>query len=180
MGATRRLDHYEPSTGWLPLFIFAGIGVASIMCGIGLQILQIISSFKHRRQNSDTTGDPWNGRTLEWSTPSPPPIYNFAIIPEVHERDPFWAMKQTKIESTKPQYEDIHIPKDNPMGVLIAGFGFILCFALIWEITWLAWIGILGVIVFTIIRLSDDDIEYTISAEEVERMEAEMAKKRYV
>ena len=159
MGASRRLDHYEASTGWQPLFIVAAIGVTIIICGIGFQILQILVSFKQRKQNRDLTGDPWNGRTLEWSTSSPPPFYNFAILPEVHERDSFWSMKHTKV-TEKPYYKDIHMPKNTPMGLFIGGFSFILGFALIWHIIWLGIIGLIGVIACIVIRMSDDDTDY--------------------
>src|ERR1043166_3530626 len=97
MGATRRLDHYDPSVGWQQLFVVAGVGVAIIVAGVGFQILQLLVSIKQRRQNMDTTGDPWNARTLEWSTSSPAPIYNFALTPDVKNRDEFWALKQAKI-----------------------------------------------------------------------------------
>nr|NGX27221.1 Cytochrome bo(3) ubiquinol oxidase subunit 1 [Chlamydiota bacterium] len=90
MGATRRLNHYDV-LGWQPLFIVAALGVILILAGVGFQVLQVIVSVKQRKENQDTTGDPWNGRTLEWTTTSPPPFYNYAIIPEVHQRDPFWA-----------------------------------------------------------------------------------------
>lgn len=171
MGASRRLDHYEASTGWQPLFIVAAIGVVIIMCGIGFQILQIIVSIKQRKENRDITGDPWNGRTLEWSTSSPPPFYNFALIPEVHERDPFWAMKHAQTVE-KPQYKDIHMPKNTSMGLLMGGFSFILGFALIWHITWLGLTGLMGLIICLIVRMSDDDTDYYVLAAEVEQIEA--------
>ncbi len=94
MGATRRLDHYDPSMGWQCLFVVAGVGVVIIVFGVLFQIAQIIVSIKDRKQNLDTTGDPWNGRTLEWSTSSPPPVYNFAILPKVTTRDAFWQQKE--------------------------------------------------------------------------------------
>jgi cytochrome o ubiquinol oxidase subunit 1 len=78
MGATRRLDHYSASLGWQPLFIVSAIGAAIISAGVGIFILQIIVSIIKRKDNIDYTGDPWNGRTLEWSIPSPAPFYNFA------------------------------------------------------------------------------------------------------
>ncbi len=173
MGATRRLNHYEASTGWLPLFTIAGIGAAIIACGIGFQILQLIVSIKQRKQNADTTGDPWNGRTLEWSTSSPPPFYNFAITPQVDERDPFWKMKLTQDPKTEmPHYEDIHMPKNTPMGLFIAGCSLLMGFALTWHMMWLALMGILGVITCVIIRLSEDDTHDTITAAEIQKIEA--------
>ncbi len=116
MGATRRLNHYEVAE-WQPLFIIAAIGAFFIMCGLGFQILQLLVSIKERKENRDLTGDPWNGRNLEWSTTSPPPFYNFAFIPEVHSRDPFWVMKHTK-QPAPTKYEEIHMPKNSGDGVL--------------------------------------------------------------
>jgi cytochrome o ubiquinol oxidase subunit 1 len=97
MGATRRLDHYDASTGFQPLFIVAGFGFIIIALGAALQVWQIIVSVKQRKENLDTSGDPWNGRTLEWATSSPPPVYNFAIIPEVKDRDAFWEIKRKNV-----------------------------------------------------------------------------------
>ena len=172
MGATRRLDHYAASTGWQPLFIVAGIGAVVIGVGIFFQVLQLVVSIVQRKQNLDLTGDPWNGRTLEWSTVSPAPLYNFAIIPTVHNRDPFWEMKKSNSASNKIEYEDITLPKNTPMGMLIAGFALALGFAIIWHIWWLAVIGFIGIVLSIIVRSSDEDTEYVISAKEVEQLES--------
>src|SRR5262249_5912513 len=112
MGATRRLNSYDVPE-WQPLFIIAAVGALFILIGVGLQVLQLIVSIKERHQTRDLTGDPWNGRTLEWSTTSPPPFYNFALIPEVHQKDAFWVMKHQKVVDQSPKkYEDIHMPKN--------------------------------------------------------------------
>ena len=181
MGATRRLDHYDPSTGWHQLFIVAGIGVAIIATGVALQILQLIVSIwqHHYGMNVDRTGDPWNGRTLEWSTSSPPPVYNFAILPEVTTRDPFWTMKQQPSKTTKsPVYKDILMPKNTPMGLFIAGFAFLAGFGFIWHIWWLVILAVLGAITCIIIRTTDDDTEYYMPASEVAKIEAAAAARR--
>lgn len=181
MGATRRLDHYDASMGWQGLFIVAGVGVAVIMAGIGFQILQIIVSIIKRKDNMDETGDPWNGRTLEWSTSSPAPHYNFALIPTVSERDPFWAQKQTGNTHKLPQYQDIHMPKSTSMGIFIAGGSLLFGFGLIWHIWWLAIIGILGVIVLLIIRSLDENTEYVVTAAEIAAIESKrLPRKNYV
>jgi cytochrome o ubiquinol oxidase subunit I len=179
MGATRRLDHYDASTNWQPLFIVAGIGAAIIALGVALQILQLIASIKDKSKNMDTTGDPWNGRTLEWSIPSPMPSYNFAILPVVTGRDPFWAAKYPKestdlevVDNKKPKYTDITLPKNTGMGVFIAGFAFLFAFSMIWHILWLGILGILGVVITLILRSTQDDTEYTIPASEVARLDA--------
>lgn len=178
MGATRRLDHYDPSMGWQGLFIVAGAGVAVIFAGVGFQILQVIVSFIQRRKNLDTTGDPWDARTLEWATSSPPPVYNFAVIPEAHERDAYWEAKQHTDNATKtlPVYQAITLPKNSPFGVLIGGLAFAFGFAVIWKMWWLAIFGLLGMIVCIILRTSDDDTEYEISAAELQKLEAARAK----
>jgi cytochrome o ubiquinol oxidase subunit 1 len=170
MGATRRLNHYDPSTGWQPLFIIAAIGALSIVVGVTLQVVQLIVSIKERKQNLDTTGDPWNGRTLEWSTKSPPPLYNFATLPKVDCRDPFWVAKEKK-QPPVSCYEDIHMPKNSPIGLIIGGLSAVLGFALVWYMTWLAVASFLAIVVCWIVRCSDDDVEYVITAKELEQME---------
>ena len=173
MGATRRLDHYDESLGWQWLFIVAGVGVMIICLGIALQILQFIVSIWQRRKNL-AGADPWNGRTLEWSVPSPAPAYNFAVIPAVTGRDPFWQTKQ-EIEAggakPTPEYEDIHLPKNTGAGVIIASFAFLVGFGLIWHIWWLAIIGFIGVIVSIIVKTMDEDSEYVLTAAEVKKLE---------
>lgn len=171
LGATRRLDHYDASLGWQGLFIVAGIGALIVGAGIGFMVLQYVVSVIKRKQNLDTTGDPWNGRTLEWSTVSPAPVYNFAITPVVTERDAFWYAKQSPKTHTKPTYHDIELPKNSPLGLVIASFAFIFGFAVIWHIMWLIPVGLIGAIVTIIIRASDEHTEYTITAAEVARIE---------
>jgi cytochrome o ubiquinol oxidase subunit I len=178
MGATRRLDHYDASLGWQGLFIVAGVGVVVIGLGIVTQVLQFAVSIIQRNKNRDVTGDPWDGRTLEWSTASPAPSYNFAVIPTVHGRDPFWEMKQGKHAPSSPEYKDIHLPKNTPMGIYIGGSAFIFGFGLIWHMWWLAIIGLLAAVTLIIIRASDDEPEFTIPAKEVARLEAISHKKR--
>lgn len=171
MGATRRLDHYDASLGWQGLFIVAAIGVGLIALGIGLQILQLVVSIYQRKNNKDSTGDPWNGRTLEWLTSSPPPEYNFAIIPTVSERDAFWAIKQGKNVPTR-HYEPIALPKNTPLGMVIAGFAFLVGFGAIWHIFWLMGIGLVGVIVGLVVRISNDENDELLSAHDIKQQEA--------
>jgi cytochrome o ubiquinol oxidase subunit 1 len=173
MGATRRLDHYDASLGWQPLFIVAAIGVGIIGIGITLQVIQLLASVLLRETSVDKTGDPWNGRTLEWSIAQPVPVYNYARIPVVSERDAFWAEKQSKDTNiNRAKYEDIILPKNTPFPLIIAGFAFLTGFCIIWHIYWLALIGLLSVITSIIIRTSDENTEYVITAEQVKKMEA--------
>ncbi len=171
MGATRRLDHYDASIGWQQMFIVAGIGVAVIVLGVVFQVLQLVVSFMQRKKNLDTTGDPWDGRTLEWSTSSPAPVYNFATIPTVTDRDQFWVWKQQKLGAIKPIYHDIFLPKNTSLGIFIAGFAFLFAFAIIWHFYWLALIGLVGVFALVFARSLATKPEYVIKASEIALIE---------
>lgn len=178
MGATRRMDHYSANLGWQPLFIVAAIGVGVLTIGATLQILQLIVSIISRADHRDTTGDPWNGRTLEWSTPSPVPKYNFAVIPTITDRDQFWVDKQAGRRSGQPKdhvYQAIRLPKNTSVGLLIGGFSFLVGFAVVWHIWWLAILGAAASVMTVIIRATSEGNEYTITAKQVAAMEAQMA-----
>jgi cytochrome o ubiquinol oxidase subunit 1 len=170
MGATRRLDHYATSTGWQPLYITAAIGLLIIICGIVVQVYQLVLSIKRSKQNLDTTGDPWNARTLEWSTSSPPPFYNFAVIPTVRSSEEFWDWKKKGLKPSK-HYEEFEMPKNTGMGIYISVFAFIAGFALVWQIFWLAILGILGTIGCVIVRSFDEHTEYMVTPEQLKRWE---------
>jgi len=177
MGATRRLDHYDASLGWQGLFIVSAFGILIIGCGALCQVIQVFVSFKNRKQNLDLTGDPWNGRTLEWSVPSPAPVYNFAVIPKVQSRDAFWEQKQLGSRvlpghsAGKIEYQDIVLPKNTAMGIYVSGFVFLMGFGLVWHIVWLILLGLIGVVVCLVLRSLDPETEYIIPAAEVERIE---------
>ena len=177
MGATRRLDHYDASLGWQWLFIVAAVGVMLVLVGVGFQILQLVVSVKQRHQNLDTTGDPWGGRTLEWSTFSPPPAYNFAVIPEVTGKDAFWTMKHKK-DHSEPHYTAIKVPKNTPVPLLLAGLAGGFGFGMIWHIYWLVAASALGIVLTVIIRSTSDDHERTISAAKIREIER-AGKERY-
>ncbi|HET9109015.1 MAG TPA: cytochrome o ubiquinol oxidase subunit I [Steroidobacteraceae bacterium] len=170
MGATRRMDHYDVAA-WHPLFIVAAIGAAIIFLGIGLQVVQVIVSIRQRERTRDLTGDPWNGRTLEWSVPSPAPAYNFARIPVVRDRDAFWDMKQRGVDLKASTFVPIHMPRNKAAGVIIGGFSFVIAFAMVWHIWWLATAGLAAVIVTLIRHAFDEDRDYHLGAEEVRRVE---------
>lgn len=179
MGATRRLDHYDIATGWQPLFAVALVGSLFIGLGALLQVVQIVVSVRQRKQLK-ATGDPWNGKTLEWATHSPPPVYNFAVIPEVSGRDAWWEIKLKKDNQQKPQYVDIHMPKNTGAGIYISAFALVIGFAMVWHMYWLAALGLIGAIVCLVIRAFDDHTEYTITAAELEKMEADPKKSAYI
>ncbi len=172
MGATRRLDHYSAALGWQPLFMVAGLGVLVIALGFIFQVTQMVRSVRRRHENRDTTGDPWEGRTLEWATPSPVSAYNFARLPEVHSRDPFWEMKESGRAARTGPYEDIAVPKNTGLGLIIAFFVFLLGFGCVWHLWWLAAVGVFGAVVCAFIRVFDEDTEIVIPALEVARIEA--------
>ena len=139
MGATRRLDHYDPSMGWQWLFIVAGLGVMLILLGVGFQLLQIGYSIWKRKELRDTTnGDPWNGRTLEWATSTPPPVYNFAVLPNADTRDPFWYAKEGKKPLSSTKYQPITLPKNSPIPIIIAVGAMMVGFGLVWYMWWTA------------------------------------------
>lgn len=172
MGATRRLDHYELETGWHPLFILVAIGALIIFCGATIQFLGLFWSIKNRKKNWDHTGgDPWNGRTLEWATPSPPPLYNFAKIPQVDQIDPLWAHKQSSSLLPEPEYEDIYMPVNTAIPAFIGFFSLTFGFAMTWHMYWLAIISFIAIAAFVIYRLSRHDAHELIPAEEVRRMD---------
>jgi cytochrome o ubiquinol oxidase subunit 1 len=178
MGATRRLDHYDGSTGYQPFFIVAFLGGVVIMAGVVFQIVQIVASVMQRKQLRDTTGDPWGGRTFEWATPSPAPSYNFTVIPEVSSQEPYLDMKQQGLPS-KLVYEAIHMPRNTASGIYVAGFSFLVGFGFVWHLVWLVIIALVGIIVCLILRTFNEDVEYTLSAAKVEELEEVRIKKAH-
>jgi cytochrome o ubiquinol oxidase subunit 1 len=171
MGIPRRLERYDVAA-WQPWLIVAELGALSILLGIVLLIVQLVVSFRNRAALRDTTGDPWNGRTLEWATSSPPAPYNFAIIPRVHGTDALAAMKQEGAIGTKPAiYCDIVMPDNTGAGVVIGGLSFVLGFAMVWEIWWLAIAAGTGIWAVLIARTFNDHDLHIIPAREVEKIE---------
>jgi len=147
MGATRRMQHYA-ETEWRPLMLVAMAGALVILAGIALLVLQLFVSIRNRARLRDATGDPWNGRTLEWSIASPPPPWNFAVLPQVQGVDAYWNMKQAGRQAARQlPFETIHLPRNSAVGVAIAFFTSIGGFALVWHIWWLAIIGFVGLLV---------------------------------
>jgi cytochrome o ubiquinol oxidase subunit 1 len=149
MGMTRRLQHYDVMA-WQPWLLVAFGGAVLILIGILCQAIQLAVSIRDRELLRDTTGDPWNGRTLEWSTASPPPAWNFATLPSVTGLDAFWIRKQGGTgrsipAATSREYAPIEMPKNSPVGFVNAFFAVVLGFALIWHIWWMAGLGVLGI-----------------------------------
>ncbi|WP_443691745.1 cytochrome o ubiquinol oxidase subunit I [Pseudomonas sp.] len=171
MGMTRRLNHYD-NPAWTPWLIAAFCGALVIMVGIIFQIAQLVVSIRDREKNRDLTGDPWDARTLEWSTSSPPPFYNFAEQPHVNDLDAHWETKERGVQSKKAaDYKKIHMPRNTGVGVYISFGSLVFGFALIWHIWWLAAVGLVGMVATFIMRSNDDYIDYYVPAEEVARIE---------
>jgi cytochrome o ubiquinol oxidase subunit 1 len=171
MGATRRLDHYDASLGWQGLFIVAGVGLIVIFAGVGVQLLMFYKSIRNRKKNIDKTGDPWNGRTLEWATSSPAPAYNFAVIPTVSDRDEFYRVKQLKLPLPKRKFTAIEMPNNSPFGIFMAGWALMFAFSVIWHFPPTIILALLGVVVTFLVRSFNDNTTYLISAAEVEAIE---------
>ncbi len=170
MGMTRRLQHIaDPS--WRPLLLVAEAGAVVIFLGILCQIVQLYVSIRTRASRRDLTGDPWNGRTLEWATSSPPPSYNFAVMPRVETIDAFWDMKRRGLTTVEPAYETIEIPRNSPIGLVIAFFAVTAGFAAIWHIWWMAILGLLAIAITVLVFGWSENREREIPATEMARME---------
>ena len=146
-------------------------GAALILAGIVFQILQLAVSIRDREQLRDETGDPWDGRSLEWATASPPPAFNFAVLPTVSGEDAFWALKKRAAEQAEPQYHAIEIPRNSPTGFVCAFFATVMGFALIWHIWWMVALGAIGAFATFVVFAWRDHDEYTIPADEVARID---------
>ena len=168
MGATRRMQHYA-NPDWQPLMIVAWAGALVILAGIVLTIVQLVVSIRTRDRRRDNAADPWHGRTLEWSIASPPPPWNFAVLPHVEGEDAYWHMKKRAKEQgvdDRPP-EDIEMPRNSAVGVILAFFAFVLGFALVWNIWWLAIVGVIGVFVAATAHAWRVTTETMISADEI-------------
>jgi cytochrome o ubiquinol oxidase subunit 1 len=174
LGMTRRLQHYDFEL-WHPWVLAASLGVIILLCGVICQVIQLVVSIRHRRELRDETGDPWNGRSLEWSTASPPPAFNFAVLPNVEREEPYWEIKRRAIEtqqlSEEPQYKPIHMPQNSPTGFVAAFFATLIGFAMIWHIWWLAIVGFVAAYALFVWFAWRDMEEYEISAAKVAELD---------
>jgi len=171
LGMTRRLNSYN-NPEWVPWLYVAACGAVIIGCGIALNVITIVWSIIKRKENRDLSGDPWDGRTLEWATSSPAPFYNFAHLPQITGLDQHWIDKQAGTAYQRPtHFEDIHMPRNTSIGVFMGAFSVLLGFGMIWHIWWMAIIGLVGMIGSYIVRTFDEDTDYYVPAAEVERIE---------
>jgi len=171
MGATRRLRHFD-DPAMQPFFVIAAIGAVIIAIGIAAFVIQIAVSIMRRDQLRDTTGDPWEGRTLEWSIASPPPNYNFAHTPVIHDLDAWYDMKRRGAERPAEGFHPIHMPRNTGAGVILSALALVLGFAMVWYIWWLAALSAVGLFVVGIAHTFNYNRDYYIPAETVERDEA--------
>lgn len=172
MGTTRRMRYLEDPT-LQPWFVIAAIGAVIIAIGIAAFIIQIAVSIRNREKLRDTTGDPWDGRTLEWSTSSPPPAYNFAFTPVVHDLDAWYDMKRRGFQRPEGGYRPIHMPKSTGMGVILSAIAMVLGFAMVWYIWWLAALAFVALVGASIAHTFNYNRDYFIPADQVERSERE-------
>jgi cytochrome o ubiquinol oxidase subunit I len=172
MGETRRTQHFDDSAVQ-PFLMVAAIGVFIIMAGIAAFVFQLLISYLRRDQLRDLSGDPWGGRTLEWATSSPPPPYNFAFTPVIHDLDAWWDMKKRGYNRPLGGFRPIHMPKNTGAGMVLAGLSTVLAFALIWYIWWLATVSFVALIAAAITHTFNYDREYYLPLEEVVQVESQ-------
>ena len=167
MGLPRRTVAYSEAS-YVPLEMLAFVGALIIVAALAALIIQLSTSIKHRNQNRVFVGDPWDGRSLEWSVSAPPPEYNFPVIPVVNDRDAFTAAKEFGKGYQQPdQYVDIVLPRNSAMGPAFGAIGFVIAFGLVWHIWWLVMVGVLAALTAMILRGFARDTTRTLSANEV-------------
>jgi cytochrome o ubiquinol oxidase subunit 1 len=174
MGMTRRMQHYDVAS-WQPWLVVAAVGVVVILAGIVSQVIQLVVSIRDREQLK-VTADPWNGRTLEWATASPPPAWNFSVLPKVTNLDALWNKRQReRTQQTQPlkerKFEPIEMPKNSATGFIIAFFAVDTGFAMIWHIWWMAAVGAIGVFLVMLAFAFRDEEEIEVPAEQIARFE---------
>ncbi len=170
MGMTRRMQHYEVAE-WRPWLMVAAAGAVLILIGIVCQVVQLIVSIRRRDQMRDLTGDPWDGRSLEWATASPPPAFNFAVLPQVRGQETYWDIKSNAVRSgaleSEPGYEAIEAPRNSPTGFVCAFFATVTGFALSWHIWWMVALGLLGAFATFVVFAWRDRVELEIPVERI-------------
>jgi cytochrome o ubiquinol oxidase subunit 1 len=171
MGMTRRMQHYDVPE-WHPWLLVAAGGAAVILIGIVLQITQLVVSIRRREALRDTTGDPWDGRSLEWATSSPPPAYNFAVLPDLGEEEVYALVKRhARGAGRQDHYEEIEMPRNSPTGFTCAFFATFLGFGLIWHIWWMVALAALGAFATFVVFAWRDRAEFVIPAAEVAKLD---------
>jgi cytochrome o ubiquinol oxidase subunit 1 len=174
MGMTRRLQHVLVPD-WAPWLYVSAFGVVILALGAIAQAVQLVVSIRDREKLRDVTGDPWDGRSLEWATPSPPPFFNFAVMPNVEGEEPYWGIKLRAVETQQlapePEYEAIEMPVNSPVGIYTAFFASVFGFAMIWHIWWLAILALAAAFAGFVVFAWRDVHEFEVPAEEVARVD---------
>src|SRR5476651_2722703 len=179
MGMTRRLNA-TTNPEWVPYLHVALFGAFMIAVGIACQLIQLYVSVRDRKkpENMCEHGDPWNAHTLEWSTSSPPPFYNFAVLPKAPGIDPFTEAKENGTAYQTPvKYEPIHMPNNTATGLVMGALLTVFGFAMIWHIWWMAIFGLAGTVIYFVIHAARDDQGYMVPVDVIERIEAEQHKR---
>lgn len=176
LGMTRRLQHYEVAE-WRPWVVAATFGVAISGIAMICQFIQLYVSIRDREALRDKTGDLWNGRSLEWATSSPPPVFNFAFLPEVKSEEPYWEMKQRSVRTGHladiGAYQPIEMPRNSATGFITAFFATMAGFSLIWHIWWMVIVSLVAAYAGFVWFAWRDKDEYTVPASEVEKLDQE-------
>jgi cytochrome o ubiquinol oxidase subunit 1 len=174
LGMTRRLQHIN-IPDWAPWLYVSVAGVGFLILGVLAQVIQLVTSIRDRDKLRDVTGDPWDGRSLEWATPSPPPFFNFAVMPNVEGEEAYWGIKLRAIEtqqlSPEPEYRPIEMPLNSPVGVYTAFFTSVFGFAMIWHIWWLALLAFAAAFAGFVVFAWRDVSEFHVPVEEVARVD---------
>lgn len=173
MGMTRRINTYSFDMGWQPLNVLSTVGAFLMGIAFIFQVLQIVYSIKLYKK--EETGDGWDGRTLEWSIPSPAPFYNFARLPKVTSSDDWWETKQ-RAAAGKPAaplepLEPIHMPRNSAIPFVMSTFWFIAGFGFVWDWMWMTIPGLIGVVICMIARSFTYNTDYYVTVDEIERTE---------
>jgi cytochrome o ubiquinol oxidase subunit 1 len=168
-GATRRMQHYS-DVRWQPWMNVATLGALVILCGIALLAVQLVVSIRTRDQRRDLTGDPWDGRTLEWSMSSPPPPWNYAALPVVHGIDPFAEAKRNaggRLETGPPPAGGrLHVPRPSMLGFVVAFLAFVMGFAFVWHMTAVAVAAMVAIAVAILVHGWRAELETEVAVED--------------
>ena len=181
LGMTRRLQHYDVAA-WRPWMLVAAAGIVVMAASAACQVVQLVVSIRRRDTLRDALGDPWDGRSLEWATSSPPPAFNFAVLPQVRGTEPYWEIKRRAIEAQQlgdePRYEAIELPRNSPTGVITAFFCTGTGFALVWHIWWLMVVSLIAAYAVFVWFAWRDVHEKVVPAAVVARLDRERRRAR--
>ncbi len=172
-GETRRLDYlYDPH--WMPMLVIEELGIGLYTLSVYYFFKMAYVSIRDRAKNR-CGADPWGtSRTLEWLTHSPAPFYNFAVTPQVNALDELAWRRENNWDAIMPtRFDPIHMPKNTMVPIIIGVFAFGFGFGMVWRIWWMAGGSLLAIIAIICITSFFQDHGYTITAEEMRKLEEE-------